>query len=177
MDQSSKAGIPLSKINVAGEFLIECWNRDGSLAWRRRFKNGVTNVGLDYLGGCMFANSNSTFPQFTSWYAGLIDSAGFSSLSQNDTMNSHAGWSESTIYSGNRPQWVNTEGGQQVSSNGPFTFPVTGTGNVHGMFLCSSSTRGGTSGTLWATALINSDVSISPGQSLTGTYSVLFSGG
>lgn len=164
-------------INIYGEFDLRCLERDGTLAWRRKLRNGITNAGLDYLGGTAFCNGAGAFPQITTWYAGAIDLTGFNALAAGDTMASHSGWRECTLYSGARPTWVNTEGTQQVSSNGPFTFPVTGNGTVHGMFITSGSVVGGNQGVLWCTALLPVDAVISTGQNLTGTYKVTFAGG
>lgn len=160
-----------NKIQISGEGLLKCWNQDGSLAWTRHFRNAPTNQGLDHLGAVEFAAG----AQSTIWYAGLIDLVGFTTLAATDTMVSH-GWSENTSYSGNRPTWVNQQGGQQVASNGPFSFNVTANGIIHGLFIANSATRGGTTGTLWATALLSSDAVITVGQTLTGTYSVKFAG-
>lgn len=133
----------------------------------------MTNAGLDYLGLTGFTAG----AQITTWYAGLIDLVGFSTLAAADIMSSHVGWRENTQYSGNRPVWTNTEGGQQVNSNGPFTFTITGTGTIHGLFITSSNTLGGTTGTLWATAVLSQDAQIASGQSVTGTYSIVLAGG
>ena len=131
-----------------------------------------TAVGLDYLAATAF----SGLTQISTWYMGIIDLAGFSALNFNDTMASHVGWREFIQYSGSRPTWANQESGQQVTSSGNFTFPITGSGTIHGMFATSQSGIGVNNGTLWATAILSSDASVSPGQSLTGVYSVVFSG-
>jgi hypothetical protein len=159
-------------IKITGAGVLLCHNPDGSLAWRRTFKNGVTLPGLDYLAGAGFAG----IVQITTWYAGLINLASFSNLSPSDTMNNHVGWTENTQYTGPRPQWVNTEASQQVNSNGPFSFNITGNGTVHGMFITSSNVQGGTTGVLWATAVLSSDAAIFTGQTLTGTYAITFAG-
>ncbi len=125
----------------------------------------------------MFCNGTGAFPQITAWYAGIIDLVGFGSLSVNDTMISHPNWNELTLYSGSRPTWTNTESNQQVSSSGSFTFPITGNGTVHGMFITSGSVVGGVAGKLWCTAILPTDAVITSGQNLTGTYSVTFAGG
>ena len=161
-----------NNVNVIGYGWLMCRNKDGSIAWRRQFQNAPTGVGLDYLAQVGFTGG----AQVTPWYIGLIDGAGFSGLAFNDTMAAHAGWRESIIYSGARPTWVNTESGQQVSSNGVFTFTITGTGILHGMFAVSNPTVGGSTGILWATAILPTDASISPGQSVTGNYNIAFTG-
>lgn len=162
----------VTDVFVRGGGSLCCWNRDGTLAWRQEFKNGVTLAGLDYLAACGFTAGS----QISSWYVGLVDSAGFTALSSTDTLASKS-WSENTGYSGNRPQWVNTENGQMAASNGPFTFPITVNGTINGLFIASTNVKGGTTGTLWAHALLPTPSAITVGQSLTGTYSTAFSGG
>lgn len=159
-------------VEITGSGWLACWNNDGSIAWRRNFKNGPTAVGLDYLAAVGFAAGAAQ----TLWYIGLISLSAFNALAAGDTMASHVGWKESIQYSGNRPTWVNQESGQQVASNGIFTFPITGSDTIHGLFAVSNATPGGTAGILWATALLSSDAAIAPGQSLTGNYTVKFAG-
>ena len=161
-----------NRVKIYGHGELECWNRDGSLAWRRAFRNAPTAVGLDYLANAGFTGG----AQQATWYIGLMDLLGFSALALTDTMASHIGWRENVMYTGNRPTWTNAESGQQVSSNGVFTFPITGIATLHGLFVVSNNTLGGTSGILWATALLSSDAAISPGQSLTGNYTLAFGG-
>ena len=161
-----------NRVKIYGHGELECWNRGGSLAWRRAFRNAPTAVGLDYLANAGFTGGS----QQATWYIGLISLGSFGSLSSGDTMASHLGWKESVQYSGTRPAWVNTEGGQLVSSNGVFTFPITGSDTLHGMFAVSSNVAGGNGGILWATALLSSDAAITPGQSITGNYNVKFGG-
>lgn len=164
-------------IKIYGEWNLRCFNQFGKLIWRSWFRNGITNAGLDYLLGGSFSNNLGAFPQITAWYAGLIDKLNFTALSSADTMASHSGWTENTQYSGTRPQWANTEGGQSVSSNGPFSFNITGNGNIHGMFIASNNVAGGKTGTLWSTAILPSDAAIATGQTLTGTYQITAAGG
>lgn len=155
-----------------GSGLLVCRNRDGSIAWKRPFKNAPTAGGLDYLAQAGFTGGSA----FSTWHVGLINLTSFSALAFNDTMSSHAGWIEFTGYSGTRPTWSKTEAGQLVASNGPFTYPITSNGTVHGIFVTSDGTVGGTSGTLWAHAVLATDAVVSIGQSVTGTYSIAFSG-
>ncbi len=162
----------MSNVKIYGEGALRCVNADGSLAWSRYFHNAPTAAGLDYLAAAGFTAG----AQQTTWYIGLISLAGFSGLAIGDTISSHAGWKECVQYSGNRPTWVNTEGGQQVSSNGVFTFPVTGSDTIHGMFAVSNNTPGGNGGVLWATALLSADAAIAPGQSVTGNYTIKLAG-
>ncbi len=164
-------------VKLYGLWDMQLFDKNGQFLYRWCARNGITNTGLDYLLGSAFSNNLGAFPQVTAWYAGLIDKLNFVALAPADTMASHTGWTENVQYSGTRPQWANTEGGQQVSSNGPFQFNITGSGNIHGIFLCSNNVAGGKTGTLWSTAILPSDASISAGQTLTGTYQITAAGG
>lgn len=160
------------RIKVAGRGWLCCWNADGTIAWRKDYTNGLTYAGLGYLAGAGLCGG----AQITTWYSLLIDNTLFNALNINDTMSSHAGWREFTGYSGNRPQWVNSAGGPMAASNGPFTFPITANGLVTGLGIVSNNTVGGSSGTLYTTAEF-SPQTVTVGQSLTGTYYSVFSGG
>lgn len=165
-----------SNVTASGGYILNLWNKDRTLAWSRFCKNGITNAGLNYLGGVAFSNTT----QIIAWYAGLISSSGFSSLSVLDTMASHAGWNEFTGYSGTRPQWTNTTAGQQTSSNGSFSFPITANGTISGIFIVGgpgSTAVGGSNGTLWSTAQLPVNSAVSIGQILTGQYTVQYAGG
>jgi hypothetical protein len=95
-------------------------------------------------------------------------------LAASDTMGSHAGWTEFTSYSqANRVAWGPGAAGSQSITNGtPATFDITGSGTVKGIFVANQNTKGGTTGTLWATALFPSDVPVVNTDQLKVTYTV-----
>jgi hypothetical protein len=157
-----------------GWFDFVCRNPDGSVAWEERVVlNGTTTVGLNSILSVYF-NSGT---QITTWYAGLIDSSGFSSLGAGDTIASHSGWAESTAYSeSTRRTWTpgSPAGGVVTGSVAVFTMNATAT--IKGGFLVSENTKGGTSGTLWCTAAFGSTQSLVSGQTLTITYTCTATG-
>lgn len=156
--------------SIGGKFFAEAINPDGSVAWREELKNGITNVGLNNL---LDVHLGATAKN-AAWYIGLIDSTGYSSLAAADTMSSHAGWSEHTSgYSqSNRPTWSpGSSSGQSVTNASTVDFTITSSITIKGMFLTTSNTKGGTTGTLWCTALFTSgDQSLVNGQTLKITY-------
>lgn len=139
--------------------------------WRDVIENIVVNAGLDYL----LDIGLSAGTQLTSWFLGLTD--GTPTVAAGDTMSSHAGWAEVTAYDeSTREAW--TDGGvssQSVSNSGSvatFTISTDGT-TVGGAFLASNSTKGGTTGTLYAAGAFSAgDKSLDSADTLdvTGTF-------
>ena len=157
-----------------GYVCMQVRNRDGSLDRlpngkpnRWWFKNAATTAGLNHMLGVTFNNVSA----IGAWYFGLIDGATFSTVSANDVMNSHAGWTENQNYSGNRPQWtIGTITGGQAPTGTAATFAMTATTTIQGIFVTSSNTKGGTTGTMWATAVEGTPRNVSNGQSLQVFY-------
>ena len=88
-------------------------------------------------------------------YIGLVSAENFTGYDRpNDTMSSHPGWEEFTDYSeATRRELVpgNTIDGYPASVNNPAAAVVTPTANGSsvGIFLSTSSTKGGTTGQLF----------------------------
>lgn len=121
----------------------------------------IPAAGRDYLLGCGVAGTT----QITSWFVGLIAYAATTELDDDDTMSSHAGWTESTAYSeSTRPtmSFAAVSGQQSLGTGGTFTFNADAT--VYGVFVTSSSTKSGTSGTLIHTIPFASPRSFTNGE-------------
>lgn len=163
-----------SRLKVGGYLTFECRNADGTLAWKEVVKNGVTLPALDDVNNVYFGAGT----QKTAWYVGLIDNAGFSALSSADTMVSHAGWTENQQYTAStRPQWsVGASSGQTITNASAMAFTMNATATIKGAFVVSNSTKGGTTGTLFATGAFASNQSLSSGQVLNVTYTETSSG-
>ena len=157
---------------LKGKFHIEHRNAKGELIGKYDITNGITNEGKDLLLDVMF--NDGTQVANNSWFLGLIDLSGFTALADADTMASHAGWSELTAYTeANRPGWGSGAAASQSTTNAsPVTFSPNATNTVKGIFATSNNTKGGTTGTLWATALFSADVPVNNGDSLKVTYTV-----
>ena len=161
-------------IEWAGRWTGIAYDIDGSEMWRVEFPNGTTNAGITnnlsvYLGGGT---------QSTTWYLGLIDNAGFSTLAAADTMASHAGWTEATTYTeATRPTWTpGAAAGQSITNPTEVTFSINGTVTLAGAFIVSNNTKSGTSGTLWAHGQFSSLQSLVNGQSFKLSYTCTGSG-
>lgn len=165
----------MSKQNVklGGVFKLQHFNKDGNLIGEQEFPNGITDVGLNKILNDMFDGGSSASPSGT-WYCGLIDNAGFSALAAGDTMASHSGWSESTDYTeSNRVTWgVGAASARSVTNSTTMDFSINATVTINGIFIVDNNTKGGTSGTLWATASFSSAVSATSGDTLKVTYTV-----
>lgn len=160
----SKAAIPFS-----GWFTLEHY-RGGKLLNKQQFPNGATDVGKNHVLDVVAHNASQVHP----WYLGLIDSSGYSALASADTMSSHVGWNEFTTYDETiRVEWDEAAAsGQAITSSTVSQFNISGSGTIKGVFACSDSTKGGTSGTLLATALFETAVAVVNGDVLKVTYTL-----
>jgi hypothetical protein len=150
-----------------GFFNVEIW-RDGKLHHKELVPNGVTNIGKDTILDSFFRNQAPP----TTWYLGFIDDP--ATLAATDTMAAHAGWTESTGYSeGTRPAWATVAAASQsITNSTPATFSINGTDTLHGVFAVDENTKGGATGTLWATAAFASPIPVINGDILKITYTV-----
>lgn len=144
----------LAKILVPSAY--RCTHRErGKLRSRYVVKNLRTVVGANYLLDVGFKNGT----RLTSWYLGLIAAGTDVAVSEDDTMSSHAGWTEFQSYSGGaRGTWsAGTQAGGMLGPSAATTFTFTANGALRGLFLVSNSTLGGTTGTLYSAGLEDAD--------------------
>lgn len=155
-----------------GKYLVEVFRR-GELIDSVEFDNGITDAGKDNLLDVMFHAATQT----STWYIGLIDNSGFSALSDSDTHDSHAGWSENTDYDETtREEYVEAASSSQAITNSASVaeFTMNATVTLKGMFLASLSTKGSTSssGVLWSTGAFSSTLSVISGDLVRVTYTL-----
>lgn len=151
---TDQVGVGLVAANNATEELIahgwvrtECV-RDGQVIWVDEGPNLIVTTGRNKLLDETLAGSGYT----AAWYMGLIDNAGFSAIAAGDTMASHAGWTESTTYDeGARPtmSFAAASAGSKATS-AAVVFTISGTVTINGVFITTVSTKGGSTGTLFA---------------------------
>lgn len=159
---------------ATGKYKVECFDKDGNLKWVAETPNLVVNVGLQYMAGTALTST----AQITTWYLGLYGSGSTNSPAASDTMSSHIGWTEVIAYSeSTRPAATfaaATNANPSVVTNtaSKAVFSINGTTVVGGAFLTSSSTKGGTTGTLFSAADFQSpgDRSVVSGDILNVTY-------
>lgn len=161
--------VPDNKLVFRNKFRLE-HIRNGQVIDVDEFYNDITTEGKNSLLDIMFRAQT----QLTSWYVGLIDNSGFSALAAGDTMASHAGWAEFTNYSqSTRVQWVQiAASGGSITNTTSVVIDITGSGTLYGGFITSDSTKGGTSGKLWATAAFNTTKPVTNGDQIKLTYTV-----
>lgn len=132
--------------------------------------NEITVVGKNHLLDVTFGAATPVV-QVDPWYIGLIDQSPTPTTSENDTLSSHAGWSEFSSYSGNRKAWDDSDSSNKVKgTDSVSTFVINATGEVNGIFVASVDT--GTSGILWATGSFDSSLSVVNTDELKITYGV-----
>jgi hypothetical protein len=156
-----------------GHFKMECFDKDGKLKWVAEEHNLVVNVGLQYMAGSALTGTSP----ITTWYIGLYGAGASNTPAAGDTMASHAGWTEVTPYSGNRPTATlaaATLANPSVVTNSasPASFSINATQTVGGAFLTSNNTAGGSTGTLFSAADFQSpgDRYVVSGDTLNVTY-------
>jgi len=164
---------------ATGRFLIECFDKDGNLKWSAEESNLVVNVGLQYMAGTAL----TTTAQITTWYIGLYGAGASNTPAAGDTMASHAGWTEVTPYSGNRPTATfaaatNANPSVVTNSASPASFSINATQTVGGAFLTSNNTAGGSTGVLFSAADFQSpgDRNVVSGDTLNVTYTFSLAG-
>lgn len=163
-----------------GRFKIECFDKDGNLKWSDENHNLVVNVGLQYMCGTAL----TSVAQITTWYIGLYGAGASNTPAAGDTMSSHAGWTEIVPYSNaTRPACTfatATTANPSVATNSASVavFNINATATVGGAFLTSSSTKSGTTGTLFSAADFQSpgDRAVVSGDTLNVTYTLSLAG-
>lgn len=155
-----------------GTFVIDHYDARGIKVGQYSVKNLVVNQGKNDILGVYFNDGTQTASG--SWYMGLISSSGYSAIAAADTASSHAGWNEWTGYSeSTRQLWgQGTAASQSVTNSTPVTFSINASGTVKGAFIITNSTKGGTTGKLWAAALFTADVPVNNGDQLKVTYTL-----
>jgi hypothetical protein len=168
------------KAEATGVYKIQCHDAQGNLKWEAESKNLVVNGGLQDMNAKYFTGSSYT----AAWYIGLYGAGASNNPAATDTMASHAGWTEIVPYSNaTRPVCTfgtPTTANPSVATNSasPASFSINATSTVGGAFLTSSSTKSGTTGTLYSAADFSSpgDRSVASGDILTVTYTLSLAG-
>jgi len=155
-------------IKLGGIFRIKCFDPKRNLKWETESKNLVVNEGLNHILDTIFALGGEVAN--TSYFIGLTD--GTPTISANDVLASHAGWTEVTAYSeASRQEYVETRTALVVdNSAAKAIFSMNSSSTVGGAFI--SSAASGTSGMLLAaSAFANGDKAVDDGDTIECEYS------
>lgn len=146
--------------------------REGKLLQRYVTHNDITNEGKNHILNVAF--NNGTQVANNSWFVGLVNLSSFTAFAAADTMSSHSGWLEFTAYTETtRRNWNSvTATSQSTSNTTSIDFTINASGTIKGIFVTSNSTKGGTTGVLWATAPFASDIPVANTDQLKVTYTV-----
>ncbi|MFZ5610182.1 MAG: hypothetical protein ACOY99_11310 [Pseudomonadota bacterium] len=137
----------MTQINTAfrNTYEVVCRDAAGAVKWRETVKNITVNVGLDEILDKFWKGAAYT----AAHYVGLA--GGTPTFAAADTMASHAGWTESTVYSNAaRPTLtLGTVSAQSVDNSAvKASFAINASGTVGGAFVATNATKGGTTGIL-----------------------------
>lgn len=159
----AQTGVAAGLKAPAFRYRVECVGPDGEVKWIEEFENLVTTAGKTDIIDKYFKGSSYT----AAFYLGL---KGSGSAAAGDTLASHAGWSELTPYSGNRPAitFGTTSGGSNTAS--AVSYSITGTATVAGAFICTAAS--GTSGTLYSAGDFSASRGVASGDTLNVTATV-----
>lgn len=136
------------QLAAEGVYTARCYDKDGNLKWEDTFHNTVMTAGKNDLLDKYLAGSAYT----ASFFLGLVDGASAPTIAAGDTMASHAGWTENQAYTqAARPTaaWNAAAAGSKALS-ASLTFSINANGTIYGAFLCTNSTKGGTTGILFS---------------------------
>lgn len=142
---------------------VVCLDSGGNVKWQDTAYNLVTTVGkTDLIDKYLKASAYTA-----AWFMLL---KGTGTVAVGDTLASHAGWTELTGYSGNRPAvtWGTTTGGSNAAS--VVAFSINATATVAGAGICTVAT--GTSGTLYSAGDFSLSRSVTNGDTLNVTATI-----
>lgn len=154
------------ELPIGAIFTFTAYDPDGNVKWTEEVHNIVTTVGKNFILDTVFRGSSYTAALFV----GLT--SGTPTVAAGDTMSSHSGWTEVTAYDeSTRPSLsmaVASSGSTNNSSSlASFTISANST-TVGGAFVTTSSTKGGTTGTLLnVSAFSAADKSLDDNDTLT----------
>lgn len=160
---------PDDGLGLKGHFTIKHY-RKGVLMGEYPIDNLITTEGKNRILDVMFHGTGAT----TTWYIGLVDNSGWTAFAAADVMNSHSGWTELQDYDeATRVAWAEDAASTgSITNSTPSTFTINATKTIKGIFLTSSSTKGGTSGVLWCGTAFSSPISAEDDDVLSVTYTV-----
>jgi hypothetical protein len=158
-------------VGAGGVYIVECIGADGQVKWADEFHNLILNEGLQDMNAKYFNGAGYTAAHFV----GLIQGpAAGNTIAAVDSLASHAGWPETTAYTGSRKTLTMgsaTDADPSVISNtaSVASFAMNATVTVAGAFLATVSS--GTAGVLFSAGnFTGGDKFVDSGDTLNVTY-------
>lgn len=146
--------------------------RDGEVIHTETISNMVTNAAIDDILNTYFGATAKK----AGFFLGLIDATGYTAVALADTMASHAGWAEFATYDeAVRQSWTAASAsGQAITGTAvsEFTIGTVASQSIQGLFVTDTSTKSGTTGFLWSTALFSSAAPVVTGDVFRVTYTL-----
>ena len=133
--------------------------------------NGITNEGIHHVLD-RFTDIDAPTVTLAPWHAGLIDASGFTGIADADTMASHSGWTESTAYSESVRQLLGFGSAALRKISDSVSYSINATVTIQGLFISSDNVKGGTTGTLFSTALFGTPPALISSNTLTANYTL-----
>jgi hypothetical protein len=167
MDYERSEGGIFMPLRMGGIFQIDHL-RDGKLIDRMECPNLVVNEGLDHVLNTVFHGGT----QVGTWYLGLFE-GNYTPVATLTAATVAAASTESTAYDEAARQEYNEAASSAQSitnSANKATFTINATKTIYGAFLCSNSTKGSTSGTLFSAARFAAAKSVVASDQLLLTY-------
>jgi len=133
-------------IHLSGFYTVECIGPDGAVKWTDTVENLVTTAGKNFALDTVLGAGTAAAMKL-----GLIDNASFTAVAAADTMASHAGWIESTVYSNaSRPTPSFGSASAASKASTATAFNINASGTITGCFLTDTATKGGATGLLYS---------------------------
>lgn len=166
--ETTKGGVLMpSKLLVGGKYQGQII-RKGRVIEEFEDPNLVVNEGLNALLNIMFNGAT----QITTWYLGVFE-GNYTPVAGLTAATVTASSTECTAYaSATRPEYVEATASSQSITNSASraSFVFNATKTIYGAFLVSSSTKSGTSGTLFSAARFATAKAVENGDELLLTY-------
>lgn len=172
MDYQKSAGgvlMPDIELKIGGRFFVE-HIRDGKLIDEWDSPNLVVNEGLNHILDVQF----NAATQVTTWYIGIFE-ANYTPVAGVTAATIASASTESTAYDeATRVEYVEANPTSQVVTNtaSKATFTINATKTIYGAFLISNSTKGGTSGVLFAASQFGASKAVVDNDQLLITYAI-----
>lgn len=154
-----------ARIGIKGRYKLVARRKDGSVKWTEEFDNIIVAAGRDRVLSDVLKGGADA--RITTWYIGLKNAG---TPVNADTPASHGSWTENQNYTEGVRQTLSlgsVSAGSVDNSASPATFSIdTDSQVIAGAFLCSNSTKGGTTGEFYSVGDFGSTKNLDNGESL-----------